>query len=78
MPEVFVGRDDERGRLVVVEGAQADEILPVARERDAGGFGEAFDRDFALQPFQFIVREAGHFSVSGQNPVKWVMQKMSV
>ena len=46
MPEILGGADDEGRFVVVVEGAQAEEVLAVAFERDAGLRGQALQGDF--------------------------------
>ena len=72
MPEALVGRHDDAGFVVVVEGAQPEQVLAVGLECDARGFDEADEKDGSFEPVDFVRREAGHFSGSGLNPVKGV------
>ncbi len=48
VPQILRGRRHQRRRLVVVEGAAADEIHPVLPEGDAARLGEALHRDLRL------------------------------
>ena len=45
VPQVLLGADDERGLVVFVEGAEAEQVGAVSLELDAAAFGQAFERD---------------------------------
>jgi hypothetical protein len=60
VPEVLLRRDDERGLVIVVEGAEAEEVGAVTLERDPSRLGQALERDLALDAAEDVVGDAGH------------------
>ena len=60
MPEVLVRADDQRRLLVVVEGAQAQVVLAVFLQRDAGGLHQAQQGDLGFQPLDLRLGDPGH------------------
>ena len=66
MPEALVGGDDERGLVVVVERAQADQVLAVALQLDAAGAHQRGQVGLAFQPVELVVWDSGHVSLLGK------------
>ena len=62
MPEILPGTDDQRRLVVVVKGAQADQVGAVALQFHPARFGETLERDLLLEPFDYLIGDAGHWS----------------
>src|SRR5579883_593107 len=60
VPEIFFRADHETWFVVVVEGAQADEVRAVPFQLHAVRLGQTFDGDFALEPLDLLLRDACH------------------
>jgi hypothetical protein len=60
VPEVLRRSDDQRGCPVVVEGALTHQVGSVPRQLDTPRLGQPLDRDFFLEPFDLVIRDARH------------------
>jgi hypothetical protein len=60
VPEIFSWTDDQRWIVVVVEGAEADEVRAVPFQFHAARLGQAFEGDFALEPLDLLLRDSRH------------------
>jgi hypothetical protein len=58
-PLVGAGRDGERGIFLLVEGAQAHQVLAHALQLDAACLHQPLDRDFPLDALHYLIRESG-------------------
>jgi transcriptional regulator with XRE-family HTH domain len=65
--------------VIVVEGAEAEEIGPVTLERDPPRLGQALERDLALDAAEQVVGNSGHQRLSSmefsENSVKWKVSR---
>jgi hypothetical protein len=68
VPQVAVGRDHQRGLVVVVEGAEAEEVGTGAAEVDAARAHELFERDVALEPLNVLVGDPSHRASPSKRP----------
>src|SRR5580692_1383698 len=60
VPEIFLRADDERRRVVFVEGAESDKVRAVPFQFYAAYFGQTFEGDFALELFDLALWNARH------------------
>ena len=60
--------DEQGGIVVLVEGTQAPQLLIAELEHDAHALGQALQGDLLFQPFNLLIRDAGHKSLLLQEP----------
>jgi hypothetical protein len=60
VPQVLRRRHHQRWRLVIVEGAAADQVRAVLLEGHAARLGQALHRDFGLETLNHLIRDACH------------------
>ena len=77
VPQIFSWRDDQRRLVIVVEGAQPDQVRAVAFQFHPARLRQPLHRDFSLQPLDLALRDPRHawtsfYSFQGfcRNPVK--------
>ena len=60
VPEILGRRHHERRLVVVVEGAEANEVTAVRLEHHPAHLGKPLDGDVALQPLELCIWDAAH------------------
>src|SRR5580658_2559090 len=60
MPQILRRRHHQRWRLVIVEGAAADEVAPMFLEGHAARLGQTLHGDIGLQSLNHLIRDACH------------------
>jgi hypothetical protein len=60
VPHVLIRRDDERRRMIVVEGAQPQQVLAVPLQLDASRLDQPFERHFLFEPLDYRIGNARH------------------